>query len=201
MSLVLKAQVATLDEGTGSEKDADISSEIVLMKRCRMLANNLKVFSMLNAPWSTCDQKFQVGIVTGVQDAGVHVVNEESGDAAVADQIEESDHVVQDEWANIVRVKDEMLATITDRTKGSKKKRKAAGGASGSNLPPKKLRADYDTSGAGVSTDGKSVVALQGLLKRSTLSVEVGVAAVATLPFITSFVSLTPEHEGAAALI
>ncbi|GJW10374.1 hypothetical protein Tco_1576201 [Tanacetum coccineum] len=34
MSLVLKAQVATLDEGTGSEKDADISSEIVLMKRC-----------------------------------------------------------------------------------------------------------------------------------------------------------------------
>ncbi|GJU77187.1 hypothetical protein Tco_1274257 [Tanacetum coccineum] len=28
-----------------------------------MLANNLKVFSMLNAPWSTCDQKFQVGIV------------------------------------------------------------------------------------------------------------------------------------------
>ncbi|GKG61048.1 hypothetical protein Tco_0616864, partial [Tanacetum coccineum] len=32
MSLVLKAQVATLDEGTSSEKDADISSEIVLMK-------------------------------------------------------------------------------------------------------------------------------------------------------------------------
>ncbi|GJU65326.1 hypothetical protein Tco_1247161 [Tanacetum coccineum] len=32
MSLVLKAQVATLDEGTGLEKDADISSEIVLMK-------------------------------------------------------------------------------------------------------------------------------------------------------------------------
>ncbi|GJZ33863.1 hypothetical protein Tco_0579299, partial [Tanacetum coccineum] len=114
----------------------------------------------------------------GVQDAGVHVVNEESGDAAVADQIEESDHVVQDEWANIVRVKDEMLATITDRTKGSKKKRKAAGGASGSNLPPKKLRADYDTSGAGVSTDGKkSVFALQGLLQLSTCLFEVGVAA------------------------
>ncbi|GJT93356.1 hypothetical protein Tco_1082201 [Tanacetum coccineum] len=40
MSLVLKAQVATLDEGTGSEKDADISSEIVLMKRCRFIPNN-----------------------------------------------------------------------------------------------------------------------------------------------------------------
>ncbi|GJX15949.1 hypothetical protein Tco_0216781 [Tanacetum coccineum] len=27
-----------------------------------MLANNLKVFSMLNAPWSTCDQKFHGGL-------------------------------------------------------------------------------------------------------------------------------------------
>ncbi|GKG06358.1 hypothetical protein Tco_0326444, partial [Tanacetum coccineum] len=36
----------------------------------------------------------------GFQDAGVHVVNEESGDAAVVDQIEESDHVVQDKGAN-----------------------------------------------------------------------------------------------------
>ncbi|GJS65693.1 hypothetical protein Tco_0680257 [Tanacetum coccineum] len=31
MSLVLKAQVATFDEGTGSEKDADISSEIIFL--------------------------------------------------------------------------------------------------------------------------------------------------------------------------
>ncbi|GJU04716.1 hypothetical protein Tco_1121146 [Tanacetum coccineum] len=132
----------------------------------------------------------------GVQDAGVYVVNEESGDDAVADQIEESDHVVQDEWANIVRVKGEILATVVDRAKGSKKKRKVVGGASGSSLPPKKLRAYYGTSGAGASTGGKSVAALQGLLERSTLPVEVGVAEVATFPFITSFVSLTPEHEG-----
>ncbi|GJV95250.1 hypothetical protein Tco_1546827, partial [Tanacetum coccineum] len=38
--------------------------------KCVMLANNLKVFSMLNAPWSTCDQKFQVGIVS--PDRSIH---------------------------------------------------------------------------------------------------------------------------------
>ncbi|GJU25374.1 hypothetical protein Tco_1163995 [Tanacetum coccineum] len=27
-----------------------------------MLANNLTVLTMINAPWSTCDQKFQAGI-------------------------------------------------------------------------------------------------------------------------------------------
>ncbi|GJX29572.1 hypothetical protein Tco_0237651 [Tanacetum coccineum] len=59
-----------------------------------------------------------------------------------------------------------------------------------------KLRADHGTSGAGASTGGKSVTALQGLLERNTLPVEVGITAVATLPFITSSVSLTPERDG-----
>ncbi|GKA89816.1 hypothetical protein Tco_0811628 [Tanacetum coccineum] len=112
----------------------------------------------------------------GVQDVGAHVVNEESSDDVVADEIEESGHAVQDE--------------------GSRKKRKTAGGASGSSLPPKKLRADHGTSGAGASTGGKSVAVLQGLLERSTLPIKVGVTAVATLPFITSSVSLTLEREG-----
>ncbi|GKA15577.1 hypothetical protein Tco_0695324 [Tanacetum coccineum] len=136
----------------------------------------------------------------GVQDVGVHVVNEESGDAAVANQIGESDHVVQDEGANIVRVKDEILATIADRAKGSKKKRKAAGGASGSSLPPKKLRAHYGTSCVGASTDGKSVAALQGLLERKTLSVKVGVAA-RTQNLTESFVVLShyPCHSSSNA--
>ncbi|GKG64151.1 hypothetical protein Tco_0649401, partial [Tanacetum coccineum] len=49
-------------------------------------------------------------------------------------------------------------------------------------------RADHGSSGAGASTGGKSIVALQGLLEHSTLPVEVGVTAVATLPFITSSV-------------
>ncbi|GKC73573.1 hypothetical protein Tco_1119456, partial [Tanacetum coccineum] len=41
-----------------------------------------------------------------------------------------------------------------------------------------------------------SVAALQDLLKRNTLHVEVGVMVVATLPFIISYVSLTLEREG-----
>nr|GEX00100.1 hypothetical protein [Tanacetum cinerariifolium] len=131
--------------------------------------------------------------VQGVDDDDV---NEESGDAATADQVEESDHAIQDEWANIFRIEDEVLASVADRAKGSQKKRKASGEASGSSLPPTKLRADHGTFDVGGSTGRKFVAALQGLLERNTLPVEVGVAAIATLPFITSFVSLTPEHKG-----
>ncbi|GJU34062.1 hypothetical protein Tco_1182416 [Tanacetum coccineum] len=48
-----------------------------------------------------------------------------------------------------------------DKPKGTRKKRKASGGASGSNLSPKKLREDHGTSGdAGASTAGKSLAAL-----------------------------------------
>ncbi|GJU10648.1 hypothetical protein Tco_1133044 [Tanacetum coccineum] len=109
-----------------------------------------------------------------VQDVGAHVMNEESGDDAVADQVEEGDHVVQDEWANIVRIEDEVPASVAERAKG----------------------ADHGTSGAGGSTGGKSVAALQGLLEHNTLHVEVGVAAVSTLPFVTSSVSHTLKREG-----
>ncbi|GJU52087.1 hypothetical protein Tco_1221642 [Tanacetum coccineum] len=101
-------------------------------------------------------------------------LNEESGDAAVADQTEESGHVVQDEKVNIVVDEDARAATV-DRPKGTRRKRKAVGSVSGSNIPPKKLRQDHDTSGdAGASTAGKSLGALQGLLDRSTLAVEIG---------------------------
>nr|GEX51716.1 hypothetical protein [Tanacetum cinerariifolium] len=56
-----------------------------------------------------------------------------------------------------------------------RKKRKAADGASGSGLPPKKLREYYGTSGIGTSTGGKFVAAIQSLLEGGTLAVEVGV--------------------------
>ncbi|GKD85447.1 hypothetical protein Tco_1356601, partial [Tanacetum coccineum] len=98
------------------------------------------------------------------EDVGAHVVNKESGDAAVADQIKESDHVVRSEGANIVRIEDEVPVTVAEKAKGARKKRKATGKASVSNLPPKKLRADHGTSSAVASTGGKSVAALQDLL-------------------------------------
>ncbi|GJV20537.1 hypothetical protein Tco_1369557 [Tanacetum coccineum] len=60
--------------------------------------------------------------------------------------------------------------------------------------PPKKLREDHGTS-TGPSVAGKSKSALQRLLVRSVLNLEVGVAALPTLPFITSSVSMTLERE------
>nr|GEU44718.1 hypothetical protein [Tanacetum cinerariifolium] len=116
------------------------------------------------------------------------------------DQTEEGVHVVQDEGVNIV-ADDEIQAIVVNKPKGTRRKRKAASGASGSVLPPKKLREDHNTStDAGASTAGKSLAALQGLLEHNTLAVEVGVTAVTTVSFVTSFMTLTPEREGVGIL-
>ncbi|GKD40751.1 hypothetical protein Tco_1260958 [Tanacetum coccineum] len=78
-----------------------------------------------------------------------------------------------------------------------RKKRRAAGGASGSNHPLKKLREDHGTFGnVTASTGGKSLAVIQNLFERSTLNVDVGVAAVKTVPFVTSFMTTTLEREG-----
>ncbi|GJY50770.1 hypothetical protein Tco_0441617 [Tanacetum coccineum] len=61
--------------------------------------------------------------------------------------------------------------------------------------PPKRLRADYGTAG-GSATGGKSLSALNRLLQDSRLTVEQGVAALPTLPFITSSVTASPLEEG-----
>nr|GEU45269.1 hypothetical protein [Tanacetum cinerariifolium] len=86
---------------------------------------------------------------------------------------------------------------VNEGPKKIKKKRKVTDGVGGSGYPPKKLREDYGTSDdAGVSVAGKSLVSLQGLLERSTLAMKVGVTAAAIIPFVTSFVITTAEHEG-----
>ncbi|GKC14167.1 hypothetical protein Tco_1010949 [Tanacetum coccineum] len=61
--------------------------------------------------------------------------------------------------------------------------------------PAKKLRDDHDAS-TGPSVAGKSNFALQRLLAGAMLNPEVGIAALPTLPFVTSSVSATPEQEG-----
>ncbi|GJY70463.1 gypsy type transposase [Tanacetum coccineum] len=128
-----------------------------------------------------------------VKGAGDDNVNE-SGDVAASDQVEEGDQDTHDEGANIVRIEDDAPPALVEKVKKSKK-RKTTRGVSGSSLPPKKLRANYGTSRVGASTGGKSVVALQSLLEGSTLAVEVRVTAAATVPFVTSSVTPTPEHE------
>ncbi|GJY97625.1 hypothetical protein Tco_0514535 [Tanacetum coccineum] len=61
---------------------------------------------------------------------------------------------------------------------------------------PKKFRKRMTDDDAGASTAGKSLAALQDLLDKSTLAAEIGVTAAATVPFVTSSVTPTPEHEG-----
>nr|GEW04334.1 transposase (putative), gypsy type [Tanacetum cinerariifolium] len=104
-------------------------------------------------------------------------------------------HVVRLGGIDIV-ADDEVQAIATDRPKKFRKK-KTADGASGSGHPPKKLRGDHGASGnIRASTGGKSLAAIQELFEQSTLNVEVGITAAATVPFVTSFVTPTPEHEG-----
>ncbi|GKD16020.1 hypothetical protein Tco_1205178, partial [Tanacetum coccineum] len=81
-----------------------------------------------------------------------------------------------------------------ERPKRSRKKRQAVTDAGGSSHPPKKLRGDYGTFDE-AATSGKSPSVLKELLASSMLNVEAGVAAMTTLPMVTSSVSATPEHE------
>nr|GFD45275.1 hypothetical protein [Tanacetum cinerariifolium] len=82
------------------------------------------------------------------------------------------------------------------KLKGKKNKKRVVG-ASGSGHPLNKLRDDHGSSGdAGANTGGKAHAALQGLLERSTLAMEVGVMVAATVPFITSSVTPTPKCKG-----
>ncbi|GJR80117.1 hypothetical protein Tco_0150902 [Tanacetum coccineum] len=75
-----------------------------------------------------------------------------------------------------------------------RKKRQAATDASGSTHPAKKLKEDYGTSG-GIATSGKSPSAIKELFERSVLNVKIGVAAIATLPFVTSSIYATPKRK------
>nr|GEV53062.1 hypothetical protein [Tanacetum cinerariifolium] len=74
-----------------------------------------------------------------------------------------------------------------------------ADGASGSDHPLKKLKENNGISSASASTARKYLVALQGVLECCTLAVEAGVMAVATVTFVTSSVTPTPEREGGDA--
>nr|GEW22384.1 hypothetical protein [Tanacetum cinerariifolium] len=74
---------------------------------------------------------------------------------------------------------------------------KTASGASGSGHPSKKLRGDHGASrNIGARTGEKSLAAIQELFEQSTLNLEVGITAATTVPFVTSFVTPTLEHEG-----
>nr|GEU37613.1 hypothetical protein [Tanacetum cinerariifolium] len=100
--------------------------------------------------------------VVNVQGAGDNDVNEGDGDATEANQTEQGELVIDVGGIDVV-ADDEVQAIVADKPKRIRKKRRAANGA--------------------------GVAPLQSLLERSTLHVEVGVAAAATVPFVTSSVT------------
>ncbi|GKE94563.1 hypothetical protein Tco_1579418, partial [Tanacetum coccineum] len=96
----------------------------------------------------------------GDQNENTESLNEGGGGATQESHSGEAERAGQDEEATIV-LDEEFQATVADKPKGTRKKRKVAGGTSGYNLPPKKLREDHDTSGnVGTSTAGKSLAVL-----------------------------------------
>ncbi|GJR78644.1 hypothetical protein Tco_0580477 [Tanacetum coccineum] len=90
-----------------------------------------------------------------------------------------------------VAVETEIVENVTHHCK----KRPAAADASGPNHPAKKLREDYGTSG-GHAFGGKSPSVIRKLLASNILNAEIDVAAIPTLPFVTSSVSATLEKDG-----
>ncbi|GJW72539.1 hypothetical protein Tco_0129456 [Tanacetum coccineum] len=108
-----------------------------------------------------------------VEGAGNDGVNGEGSDATAADQTEQDDQVIQIGGIDIVS-DDETQAIVADKPKRLRKNRKDADGASGSGLPPKKLREDHGVSGdASANTAMKYLAVLQGLLDRSTLAAKI----------------------------
>nr|GFA08690.1 hypothetical protein [Tanacetum cinerariifolium] len=99
----------------------------------------------------------RVVLLAGVNEQGNQNDNVQDVDA----------HVVQDEEVNIVD-DEEVKATVADKPKGTRKKRKTASGASDSVLPPKRLREDNGTSGdADASTTRKSLVVNRATTSRT----------------------------------
>ncbi|GJY90246.1 hypothetical protein Tco_0505442 [Tanacetum coccineum] len=86
----------------------------------------------------------------------------------------------------------EVVAPVQPGRQGKRKYEVVdAGGAS---YPTKKLREDHGTPSEAY-VGGKFWFAIKRLLARVVLNAEVGVAAIPTLPFVTTSVSSTPKHK------
>ncbi|GKD26284.1 hypothetical protein Tco_1232498 [Tanacetum coccineum] len=85
-----------------------------------------------------------------------------------------------------------LLPVAPDRAE-SKKRKTVVVDVGESSHTPKRLREDHGTP-SGVSVGGKSMSAVQRLLVGAVLNAKVRGGVIPTLPFVTSFVSATPEH-------
>nr|GEU83306.1 transposase (putative), gypsy type [Tanacetum cinerariifolium] len=131
-------------------------------------------------------------------EASVEKLFDEGGNAKQRDFAAGGGHDAEIEL--VTAVEDTAARNVTvERHKRPHKKRPGATDASASSHPPKKLRGDYGTSSE-VVIGGKSPSAMKELLASGILSVEAGVSAMPTFPFVTSSVSAMPEREGDALL-
>ncbi|GJY38559.1 hypothetical protein Tco_0424923 [Tanacetum coccineum] len=137
-------------------------------------------------------------VVRSSGELSASVEREFAGDASVGDGGDQGFDSVggQDDVEPTVPVT-EPVGTEIPRPKRSKKKRvtRESERMPAASHPPKRLRADYGTTG-GSATGGKSPSVLNRLLQDSRLTVEQGVPALPTLPFITSSVTASPLEEG-----
>ncbi|GJW68383.1 hypothetical protein Tco_0122807 [Tanacetum coccineum] len=128
-------------------------------------------------------------------DASVDRLFDEGGSGNLAEQGDSASggHVV-----GIPLVSEAAETVVEDvaplQPKRQRKRKTIVSDAGGPSHPPKKLREDHGTS-TGPSVAGKSMSALQRLLAGVVLNPEVRIAALPTLPFITSSVSVTLERE------
>ncbi|GKB83456.1 hypothetical protein Tco_0950351 [Tanacetum coccineum] len=137
-------------------------------------------------------------VVRSSGELSASVEREFVGDASVGDGRDQGFDSVggQDNAEPTVPVT-EPVETEIPGPKLSKKKRVTHGSERmpAASHPPKRLRADYGTTG-GSATGGKSPSVLNRLLQDSRLTVEQGVPALPTLPFITSSMTASPLEEG-----
>nr|GEV02889.1 MAK10-like protein [Tanacetum cinerariifolium] len=129
-------------------------------------------------------------------DASVERLFDEGGSG---NQTEQGDSAGGGKDADIQPVIEAVDTVVEDvalvQPKRQRKRKSVVVNVGEASLPPKKLREDQGTLSE-TSIGGKSVSAVKRLLARAVLNAKVDVAAVPTLPFMTTCISTTPEREG-----
>ncbi|GJW89860.1 hypothetical protein Tco_0167413 [Tanacetum coccineum] len=126
----------------------------------------------------------------GELEASVDKLFDEGGGA------DQGDTAAGGSYDAVIEPATDVEAVAAQQPQRRRKKKRAATNTAVAPHPPKRLRENYGTSGA-AAVGGKSPSVIKKLLESSVLNAEVGVAALPTLPFVTSFVTPTPEREDA----
>ncbi|GJS77621.1 hypothetical protein Tco_0727502 [Tanacetum coccineum] len=128
-------------------------------------------------------------------EASVEKLFDEGGSGNQTEQVDSAGGGQDNNIQPVVEAADtaiEDVVLVQPRRQG--KRKSVIVDAGGASHPPKKLREDLGTP-SGTPVGGESRSAIKRLLSRAVLNAEVRVAAIPTLPFVTTSVSTTPERE------